>query len=93
MQENNLFFSVMLHIGTLSAVLAVYFKTVIKLFSSLGSIFKKLIHRTFVWKEMTAEGHCQKLFGCSFAPNGKLRLYTTLLSLLIHAFARKEAGK
>ena len=42
---------------------------------------------------MTAEGHCQNLFGCSFAPNGKLRLYTALLSLLIHAFARKEAGK
>lgn len=55
MQENNLFFSVMLHIGTLSAVLAVYFKTVLKLFSSLGSIFKKLIHRNFVWKEMTPE--------------------------------------
>lgn len=55
MQENNLFFSVMLHIGTLSAVLAIYFKTVLKLFSSLISIFKKLIHRNFVWKEMTPE--------------------------------------
>ena len=55
MQENNLFFSVMLHIGTLSAVLAIYFKTVLKLFSSLISIFKKLIHRDFVWKDMTPE--------------------------------------
>ena len=53
MTEDNLFFSVMLHIGTLSAVLAIYFKTVLKLFSSLISIFKKLIHRNFVWKEMT----------------------------------------
>ena len=40
--ENNLFFSVMLHVGTLAAVVIVYFKTVIKLFGALGSIIKKI---------------------------------------------------
>ena len=29
-KENNLFFSIMLHIGTLIAVLAVYYKTILK---------------------------------------------------------------
>ena len=55
MQENNLFFSVMLHIGTLCAVLAVYFKLVIRLFGSLGSVIKKIIRKEFKWKEMTGE--------------------------------------
>lgn len=55
MQEENLFFSVMLHIGTLAAVLAIYFKLVIKLFSSLVSIIKKIFKRQFKWKEMTGE--------------------------------------
>ncbi len=53
--ENNLFFSVMLHIGTLAAVTAVYIKLIIKLFSSLVSIIKKMIKREFKFKEMTGE--------------------------------------
>lgn len=55
MQDNNLFFSVMLHIGTLCAVLAIYFKLVIKLFGALVSIIKKIFRREFKWKEMTGE--------------------------------------
>ena len=55
MQESNLFFSVMLHLGTLAAVLAIYFKLVIKLFSSLVSIIRKMVKRQFKWKEMTGE--------------------------------------
>ena len=55
MSENNLFFSVMLHIGTLAAVLAVYFKTVIKLFKALGSVCKKIIFKQFKLKDLTGE--------------------------------------
>lgn len=55
MNDNNLFFSVMLHIGTLAAVVAVYFRTIIKLFSSLWSIIKKIFKREFKWSEMTGE--------------------------------------
>ncbi len=55
MSENNLFFSVMLHIGTLAAVLAVYFKLVIKLCKSLVSIVKKIFARQFKLKELTGE--------------------------------------
>ncbi len=53
--ENNSFFSVMLHIGTLAAVVAVYFRLIKKLFGSLISIIKKMVHRQFKWKEMTGE--------------------------------------
>ncbi len=55
MEENNLFFSVMLHIGTLAAVLIVYCKLVLKLFKSLGRILKKLFTGSFKWKEMDGE--------------------------------------
>lgn len=53
--ENNLFFSVMLHIGTLAAVVAVYFKIIGKLFSSLISIIRKLFTKQFRWSEMTEQ--------------------------------------
>ena len=55
MSENNLFFSVMLHIGTLAAVIAIYIKLVIKLFSALKSIIVKLFKKQFKWSEMTPE--------------------------------------
>ena len=51
--ENNLFFSVMLHIGTLAAVTAVYFKIIFRLFAALGSLLKKIFTGKFKWKEMT----------------------------------------
>lgn len=53
--ENNLFFSVMLHIGTLSAVVAVYFRLIIKLFASLISIIKKIFKGKFRFRELTQE--------------------------------------
>ncbi len=53
--ENNLAFSVMLHIGTLAAVVTVYIKLIIKLFASVVSIIKKIFKRQFKWSEMTAE--------------------------------------
>ena len=55
MTESNLFFSVMLHVGTLAAVVGVYFKTVIKLFGALGSIIKKIFTGKFKWKEMNSQ--------------------------------------
>ena len=91
MQENNLFFSVMLHIGTLSAVLAVYFKTVIKLFSSLGSIFKKLIHRNFVWKEMTAEENLAMMIIIGLIPLFLLFLPIPMTDMKIKDIADKFA--
>lgn len=53
--ENNLFFSVMLHIGTLAAVVAIYFKLIGKLFAALVSILKKLFTRQFRWQDMTEQ--------------------------------------
>lgn len=53
--ENNLFFSVMLHIGTLAAVVAIYIKLIIRLFASVVSIFKKIFTKQFKWKEMTGD--------------------------------------
>lgn len=55
MTDNNLFFSVMLHIGTLAAVLTVYIKLVIRLFSALKSIIVKIFKKQFKWSEMTSD--------------------------------------
>lgn len=54
-EENNLFFSVMLHIGTLAAVLAIYFRLVLRLFRSLWEIIKDICTGKFKWKEMNGE--------------------------------------
>ena len=40
MQEDNLFFSVMLHIGTLAAVIGVYFKLIASLLKAFGLMVK-----------------------------------------------------
>lgn len=53
--EGNLFFNVMLHIGTLIAVVIVYWKLIIRLFSSFINLIKKLVQRNFKWNEMTQE--------------------------------------
>ncbi len=55
MDDNNLFFSVMLHIGTLAAVLAVYCRLVIKLFKALVEVIKDIIARRFKWSELRGE--------------------------------------
>lgn len=41
-KENNLFFNIMLHIGTLIAVLAVYYKTILKLIAAFFTLIGKL---------------------------------------------------
>lgn len=53
--SNNLFFSVMLHIGTLAAVLAVYIRLVIRLLKSFGLMIKDIFNRKFKWNEMNGE--------------------------------------
>lgn len=45
--ENNLFFNIMLHMGTLIAVLAVYYKKIIELIKSCFSIIKKIFTLKF----------------------------------------------
>ena len=55
MKEGNLFFSVMLHIGTLAAVLAVYFKLVLKLLRSFGLMIKDIVTGQFKWSQMDGE--------------------------------------
>ncbi len=46
-RENNLFFNIMLHMGTLIAVLAVYYKKIIELIKSCFSIIKKIFTLKF----------------------------------------------
>ncbi len=48
---NNLFFDVMLHIGTLIAVLAVYYKLVIRLIVAFFQILRAIVTRKFQWKK------------------------------------------
>lgn len=51
-EENNLFFSVMLHIGTLAAVIGVYIKTIAELLAEFGRMVKDIVTGKFKWKEM-----------------------------------------
>lgn len=51
-KENNLFFSIMLHIGTLIAVLAVYYKTILKLIKSFFEIIKDIFTGKFDYKKL-----------------------------------------
>ena len=55
MQESNLFFSVMLHIGTLAAVLAVYFKLIVRLVKAFGLMVKDIFTGKFKWSEMGSD--------------------------------------
>lgn len=55
MQGENLFFSVMLHIGTLAAVLAVYFKLIIRLVKAFGLMVKDIFTGKFKWSEMDSD--------------------------------------
>lgn len=53
--ENNLFFNVMLHIGTLCAVVAVYYKLLGRLITSFFKMVKKIFTGKFKWSNMTEE--------------------------------------
>lgn len=50
--ENNLFFNVMLHIGTLVAVVAFYYKLIIRLVKEFFALIKDIFTGKFKWKEM-----------------------------------------
>ncbi len=50
--DDNLFFSVMLHIGTLAAVVGVYIKTIAELLGEFGLMVKDIVTGKFKWKEM-----------------------------------------
>lgn len=50
--ENNLFFNVMLHIGTLVAVVAFYYKLIWNLIKEFFAIIKDVFTRKFTFKEM-----------------------------------------
>lgn len=53
--ENNLFFNVMLHIGTLVAVVAFYYKLIWNLIKEFFSIIKDVFTGKFTFKEMNHE--------------------------------------
>ncbi len=55
MQEDNLFFSVMLHIGTLAAVIGVYFKLIASLLKAFGLMVKDIFTGKFKWSKMDKE--------------------------------------
>ena len=55
LNDNNLFFNVMLHVGTLTAVCAVYWRLFLRLIKSLIRILKKIFTRKFKWSEMDAD--------------------------------------
>ena len=50
--ENNLLFNVMLHIGTLVAVVAFYYKLIIRLVKEFFALIKDIFTGKFKWKEM-----------------------------------------
>ncbi len=54
-QENNLFFSVMLHLGTLFAVLAVYWKLIIKLIGAFLCLIKDIFTGQFIWTKLDGD--------------------------------------
>lgn len=55
LSEGNLFFDVMLHIGTLIAVFAVYHKQVIKLIKAFFSIIVKIFTAKFRWRKLNKD--------------------------------------
>ena len=55
LNDNNLFFNVMLHVGTLTDVCAVYWRLFLRLIKSFFRILKKIFTRKFNWGEMDAD--------------------------------------
>ena len=54
-EESNLFFNVMLHVGTLVAVVAFYYKLIWDLIKELGSMIKDIFTGKFKWSKMNYE--------------------------------------
>lgn len=55
LNDNNLFFNVMLHVGTLTAVCAVYWRLFLRLIKSFFIILKKIFTGKFKWSEMDTD--------------------------------------
>lgn len=51
-EVDSLLFDILLHLGTLIAVLAVYYKLVIRLFKAFISMVTDIIHQEFQWSKM-----------------------------------------
>lgn len=51
-RENNLFFDIILHLGTLLAVFSVYYKLVIRLIKAFFELIGDIFARKFKWKEL-----------------------------------------
>lgn len=51
-QIDSLLFDILLHLGTLIAVVAVYYKLILRLLKAFGSLVADLVHGEFRWKEM-----------------------------------------
>ncbi|MGN0479259.1 MAG: undecaprenyl-diphosphate phosphatase [Hominenteromicrobium sp.] len=51
-QVDSLLFDILLHLGTLIAVVAVYYKLIWRLLRAFGSLVADLVHGNFKWKEM-----------------------------------------
>ena len=66
--EGSLFFSVMLHMGTLLAVFLVYYKTIWKLVLAVFSMLKDIFTGKFKWKQMDATQHMLVMFVLSCVP-------------------------
>ncbi|MBP3704829.1 MAG: undecaprenyl-diphosphate phosphatase [Clostridia bacterium] len=49
---DSLLFDILLHLGTLIAVIAVYYKLIIRLFKAFGSMVMDIVHGKFKWSEM-----------------------------------------
>ena len=53
--EGNLFFNVMLHLGTLLAVIAVYYKLIGKLIIAFFTLIRDIVTGRYRWSKMTEE--------------------------------------
>ncbi|HIT53442.1 MAG TPA: undecaprenyl-diphosphate phosphatase [Candidatus Fimivicinus intestinavium] len=66
--EGSLFFSVMLHLGTLLAVFLVYYKTIWKLVVAFFSLLRDIFTGKFKWKNMDSTQHMLVMFVISCVP-------------------------
>ncbi len=61
-------FDIMLHLGTLIAVVFVYRMTILKLFKELISLVKDIFHRSFRWSEMSKDRRLLMMLIISLVP-------------------------
>lgn len=90
--ENNLFFNVMLHMGTLVAVLAVYYKTVWELFKEILLMVKDIFTGKFTFKNVSASRQMVFMFIIALAPLFLLFLPIPGTDMKIKDFAELISG-